>query len=618
MELILKNREFLYAQDNLKLSASWSDQYSLQYIDASIKEFYGEEPKGCCAQQVNLFLQHPLHLSLQWGVMHNTPTNSKPSHQIFIDNTSKYAEELGYKPNSKPNRGTLVVLGLSAGFHIDLLLNAIHYSDVIIIEPNKLHLAMACSKCDLNELRKICQSRGGSLTISLVNSYEHFLNFMTNTLNSQGHHLLADISVYRHRSEGVIDEIYNNFRHWRNRFASMWGFVEDELIGLKQTLENAQKVTFQNYQNLLVNNNKASVIIVGNGPSLDNDIDYLNDIQNNVVIVSCGTALSTLLRKGIAPDIHVEMERTSASYYLKESDLQSRYLKETIFLGLNTIYPKFIDIFNYTVLFPKGNDVGGEVLCDNVHQLKPLYHCNPTVSNMAVAALAHMGVKKFTLLGCDFGYINPEHHHSKSSIYYEKSNVLSSLTFKPELQVTGNFRKSIFTTRIFNESRQALEEQIKSSPSIQLINCSDGALISGSEPMKFKNIVLSNSPKKLMLSHIKTVIKAPPLGKIDSNKALSSGKVALERLRHDIQDVQCNIELLKLLKAVNKELKASQDHKTYTLLSGSIKYIALAIASHINHIPPSKWAQYKKFTQIKLEELILELLEKLSNQPKLY
>ncbi|MBQ4863800.1 motility associated factor glycosyltransferase family protein [Pseudoalteromonas sp. MMG013] len=617
MDLIGKNREFLRTQRNVELSPSWNNAYPSRYIDASIIEFYGTDPKTCCEQQVNLFLKHPQHLSLQWDVMHNTPKSKKPSHQCFIDNSSKFAHTLGYKSRSKPNRGTLVILGLSAGFHINLLLNAIPYSDVIIIEPNELHLAMACAKCDFNLLNSICLSRGGSFTVSNANSYQHFLRFMTDTLNVQGHHLLADISVYRHRSEAAIDEIYDNFRQWRNRFTSMWGFVEDELIGLEHTIENAQKVPFQSYNGLLENKHKASVIIVGNGPSLDNDIDYLYELQSQVIIVSCGTALSTLLRKGITPDIHVEMERTAASYYLKENDLKDPCLRETIFLGLNTVYPKFIDTFNYIALLPKANDIGGEVLCNKIKQLHALYHCNPTVSNMAVAALAHMGINQLVLLGCDFGYINPAHHHSKSSIYYETDNILSSLTFKSELQVTGNFKDSIFTSRILNESRQALETLIKSSSSLQLINCSDGALISGSESIKLKNVTLSNTPKTQILNHIKSTAKMPPTGKIHVEEVLSPAEIFLKKLHHDIQSVQCVLELLNLLSTFNVELKASRDLKTYPLLSGSIKYTTLTIASHINHLPPSQWPEYKRFINIELKKLIIMLLEKLTNKPKI-
>ena len=54
--------------------------------------------------------------------------------------------------------------------------------------------------------------------------------------------------------------------------------------------------------------------VIGSGPSLDELLPIIEAHKDRAVIISCGTALTVLARKGIKPDFHVEIERTDLTY----------------------------------------------------------------------------------------------------------------------------------------------------------------------------------------------------------------------------------------------------------------------------------------------------------------
>ena len=51
------------------------------------------------------------------------------------------------------------------------------------------------------------------------------------------------------------------------------------------------------------------VFVVGNGPSLDSSLAFLKKNSDDIIIISCGTAIRALLKNNIKPDLHIEMER---------------------------------------------------------------------------------------------------------------------------------------------------------------------------------------------------------------------------------------------------------------------------------------------------------------------
>jgi hypothetical protein len=254
------------------------------------------------------------------------------------------------------------------------------------------------------------------------------------------------------------------------------------------------------------------VIIVGNGPSLDNEMELLKARQKDVIVVSCGTALKSLLQNGIRPDIHIEMERTAAldDHYKLFSKDEHKIIKQTPIIALNTVYSGLLNRFSKAYSMLKVNDAGTDLICflNPNNNFQVVKFCNPTVSNAALMAMLHLGFDNIYLLGVDLGFVNDEQHHSKSSMYYEgewEGKESSHNNFKGSTQTTkGNFREEVFTTGIFDSSKGVMEFSIKDFPEADVFNCSDGAKIEGATPLPFDEleIIKNNINIKEEISHL--------------------------------------------------------------------------------------------------------------------
>ncbi|OCQ22188.1 hypothetical protein A7985_10395 [Pseudoalteromonas luteoviolacea] len=570
--------------------------------------FYGSDAKKSCEEQVSLFLKHPTHLRLNY-VSDNATKNA---HQKCINALNLVAEELGCNPNSKPQRGTLIVLGLGAGYHIHKLLSLIHYTDVIVVESNIEQYATACANIDLNSIERECKKRHGSLTFFNPTSYEQLIDQLRAYVIKRGAHTLVDISLYRHYSTPLFDQVYTEFKQWRNNLASMWGFFEDELLGLTHSIENSKLCAVSSHENVFDSHSNIPVAVIGNGPSLDKNLKKLRQDSANMIIASCGTALGVLLKEGIIPDFQIEMERTPANYYLKERQLTDPRLKDVVLITLSTVFPKLINQFQHKIVFTKGNDLGSELFSNGLTAIKPLFHCNPTVTNMAAAALSRIGFNKLVLLGCDYGYVDPSAHHSQLSDYFNSASDLSQAKFDAELKVKGNFREYVYSSRIFNEARLAQEKLIKLTPTLDVSNTSDGALIIGAKPLDYDNIAIEASEKHKVMHDVFTYTQTAERARTSDIDLLGEAILFIKALKNTVQSALSIVDILNELNLAVQALYTSHNQINKLLLSGTIKYVAATIASHINHLPTNLWPQYVSKTRDYIDTMLAEVLQKLS------
>ncbi|RXE84891.1 6-hydroxymethylpterin diphosphokinase MptE-like protein [Pseudoalteromonas sp. A757] len=564
-------------------------------------EFYGIDPKVQCIEQVELFFNRPTHLSLNLSI-----AETQYYHQQFINKSHDIASALGFKPNSKPTSSTLVVLGLGAGYHVPALLNKLNYIDVIIIEQDQKLEALGRFNIDLETIKNECKARGGNLKLFKCKSYSDFLDSLASYSSERSCGIFSDISLFRHYNCQLFDKIYDSFKEWRNSFVSLWGFMEDEMISLKHSYQNIKSLkNFKKSDFSFLESHKA--LIVGNGPSLDLIIDDINKF--NGIIVSCGTSLSSLLKKDIVPHIHVEMERSRDGYYIKENYLNSPLLKNTLLITLNTVYHKTLRAFKNRLVFFKANDITTEIITKE-HAITPLYYSNPTVTNTAMSALVSLGVKKFVLSGCDYGFVDEKLHHCKHSQYYNERDDLSRCRFTGQHYVQGNQTERVLTTRIFNESRKAVESLIHVNPELSVENISNGALINGAIPTKelkqnsipFSFSLFENSFKAVNnLNHISFTFK----------KNLDRCREILNFVIKDLKKTRTLNELKSVLSNFISDLESNPNEREVMLvLSGSFKYIIFGVFNHTNHIPEDKKEDY--FLNIK--PILCEIVTKIKTE----
>ena len=588
MNLLKKNiTEFNNSFRALNYSTNPDEYHFKARSEEDVWDFYDtKDAAKICQTQAQLFIRQPTHLSLYY----HDVVEAKTIHQQFITHANMVARKLMWRPKTKPFSGTLVVLGAGAGYQILELIKHINYRAIIIVEPNEKILNLLINNLDLEKLRNNAKN---PRTISFITAkdYTGFKRQFKRILQIYGFGLLADISLFRHYNTTLFDKIYCSFKIWRNEMASMWGFFEDELMGINHTIENIKIAGFNNYLANEESNKTLIPVIVGNGPSLDDDLPLLKQYSKQLLIVSCGTSITTLLKHDIVPNIHVEMERTLSNYTLKIDTLHDPRLKATTLIGLNTIAPQLLKCFNHHILFAKAHDAGALLIQP---QVSPLFHCNPTVTNMAASALCRLGFHEQVLVGCDYGYLNPQKHHSLDSDYFNQHSQLSHAKFSKELTVEGNFTPRVYTNRIFHEAKIAIENLLSTQKCLKIFNCSHGAKILGAVPITLQNklseIITDNLKQKFNAEVHSTVNK--PNSKINNRVTASSdAQWTLKTLIRQIDQCTEVDDLINILNLTVTKMSAVTDTSKY-LFVGSIKYITTTISGHVNHIPEEHLNNY--------------------------
>src|SRR5690606_30014369 len=89
------------------------------------------------------------------------------------------------------------------------------------------------------------------------------------------------------------------------------GFIEDENLGIAHFLHKLkpQSIFIKKYP-MPSDVQLPMALIIGSGPSIDKQINYIKKVQNQCIIFSCSSSIEILYNNNIIPDFHVEIERT--------------------------------------------------------------------------------------------------------------------------------------------------------------------------------------------------------------------------------------------------------------------------------------------------------------------
>lgn len=572
------------------------------------EQFYGQDSHSACAQQVSLFFREPAHFSLKL-----TEKGSPHVHQGVINTLSQSAAKLGYRQNTKPQSGNLILLGSGLGYQISLLQKQLNFHNIILLEPNDEMLFHFLQRTNVAAIKDTLAEKGGDFHILQSRDINEFMVQFKHTLQHKlGFGFLAEVTVFRHYETPLFDHILEQFKPIRQKLLSNWGYYEDEINGVKHTYQNLKSHQFFTRNTDTLEQSKP-IVLVGNGPSLDQHLALLKAHQNRFTVVSCGTAIAPLLNSGIVPNIHMEMERSQFTANVQQKWLNSEALKNVFFVGLSTVSPQITQLFKHSLLFTKANDLGTFLLNqDSDNHYPALHFCNPTVTNFALAASIKLGFENIYLLGCDYGYRDATRHHSTSSDYYASS---AKIGYTPQdvHEVLDNFGKPISTTRIYDIARQNVENLLARHPNVHVTNCSDGAAILHTRWQKFSEAAVSYADNET--SEVdSTKLKAMPP---DQNRATEI--VALKNSITNLNSFNTLLAGLRTLVSAAKETqdllvacrdlviaaeKALLEDTSYVLFIGDLRYYHLLFSGHTYRLSGTELNRYQQLAIAQLEQAI--------------
>jgi hypothetical protein len=222
-----------------------------------------------------------------------------------------------------------------------------------------------------------------------------------------------------------------------------------------------------------------TAVIVAAGPSLDEGMETLHRIRDRVVLFSAGTALRALLRNGIVPDFHCELENGEATCAALAEAAKFGDLSQITLIASATVHPRIPPLFRDTIFYFR-DSVSPTQILGRKH--REIYATSPTCANLALTTSGFLGFTDFALFGTDCGTRPGAARHAKGTVY---SDVAKFEAYdKPRghlLEVEGNFGGTIYTDNIYDACRVMLADTIRYFR-LRVHNCSDGALIEQAHP----------------------------------------------------------------------------------------------------------------------------------------
>jgi len=497
-----------------------------------------------------------------------------------------------------------IMLGVGLGYQIEEFFRQKKVQNFLFCEPS-CDVFYAMLHCiELKPIIESCKALGGAVTFTIGGHALDPVSAIGRFFQSSGHAHIARFYIFKHYDSVTNDETIEQLKQLGYRLLYGWGFMEDEIIGLRHTLANIQSgYKVCKIKNEFTNKNpQRPVFIAANGPSIDYSMNFLRENQNELIIISCGTTLKALLKNNITPDIHVEMERPKIMVeYIegieKQQEQSSVKLKDIQIVALNTVHPEVLAKFKSPLLLTKNADVGGMFIqsIDKLGQYAITQYPNPSCVNSAMELVTLLGFKEVYLLGTDFGYASKEHHHSKDSVYYDKDYQLKDAMdalITDDISRKGNFRESVYTSHIYDSTRINLEFLLSKNRDVNVYNTADGAFIQLTEPTKIESIKFSEpqeNKQKFLKSLLHDAFDNQKLEQTNIDEKVQKMfyvlKVILEQLILKMdKKVSSREELADIFASqynLLKELFKRDEYKfNYWLIQGTFKYFQSMIMSN--------------------------------------
>jgi len=475
----------------------------------SQKPAFTQNPIEFAQAQVDSFLQSPTRLTLGFTSMN--AWNDKHIHLKLtgdaLDAYQAMAMDEHYTEGSP--LGLVVIIGCGLGHHITNLLERGDIYNLFIYDGNKDSFFASLYTTDWQAIITHIVDKGGKIRLLVGFNYFKALSDMRSFSREIGLFNLTKTYIFTHTKSRDNDLFFEKYRKDFHLNATGIGFFDDEQISFAHTIANLkQQLPIFNPTQATHTSDLPPLLLIGNGPSLDSLAEIISEHQDKAIIMSCGTAISSLYNMGIKPDIHVEMERGLTTSQWIKLGTDKNYTRDITLLALNNVSPETVKLFKRALISIKPNDIGGSVI---FRETSAIHHyelpmCNPTATNCGLSYAIQLGFKDIYLMGTDYGMKDKTSHHSKHSIYHsldekrEKSDIDPSKKGKDytysqgQYAIKGNFCDEVLTINSLDMSRRNIEILLDVNTDIRCYNPNDGAMIRGATPTLIQDITLAQSP----------------------------------------------------------------------------------------------------------------------------
>lgn len=407
-------------------------------------------------------------------------------HRRLKEIVSPYSDYLDFDNYVIEFYPLLVFLGVGLGEQIEIMSRSERIQHMIVTEADPDQFAASLYVVEWSEIAyPFINGDGGRsirFIIGLKGDIKDLYADIWNSLIEMCPIYPAGTMFYIHRGNAEYSALADELNQSMMWYLSSWGNYDDEIRQLNNALHTLHMAVPTLPQKIELPPH-TPVFIVGNGPSLDEYIDSIRRLRKKVLLVSCGTALRSLVKYGVEPDFHVELESDYFSYRVL-SELDSDILKRLNFISPSHICPLAHRLFKNSRIYFKSENCVSDFFGNGYVVLE---RGVPTCVNAAFVVMLHLGFKNIYFFGTDFGYRNKLNHHAKTSIYQDKDKgaLAGEITFNPEggIEVKDWDDRWIHTTPTFYSTMRMIErviqEQSNNGNAVDIFGCTSGAKIEG-------------------------------------------------------------------------------------------------------------------------------------------
>jgi len=375
-----------------------------------------------------------------------------------------------------------IFIGTGLGTHLPYIHEKLNSNVYLIIEEDLELFRLSLFVTDYTQLAK----NGSRLFFSIFDEEHELKTTIQSFLFEQFiyNHYIKFFHMLHH-SQNVLKTIQNTIATQNyltfNYAAAMTGFLRP-----LDYIKDGYKILNLNadYSNTPLT--QKPVLLIGAGPSFDNNIQWIKKNHKKFIIVIVSALMSKFEEMNIKPDIitHIHGYADAMPHIQKVKNMH--FFNNTICLFGGMSYPKF------THMFPKEN----VYIIEGSSRYKENFG-GITASNIGAISygiLLNLKVHSIYLIGLDFA-LNQDtgethtqiHSHSYSLDLNKNQQLEDAVDAKKDIiEIDGNFQKKVLSTPLFDAMRKncnAISYSYKTD-TITVYNLSNGAKINDTIPLQ--------------------------------------------------------------------------------------------------------------------------------------
>ena len=351
-----------------------------------------------------------------------------------------------------PNVDKYAVWGLGLGYHIVRLFEEARGTvDITVFEPDEelVDLSMKYGMLSTIETSKI--------NIIVDTTGRTFAEYIAQENVGV---LMHYPSVKKIQDEKIREILCRFFADWNGTLQ----YRNELLVNFRKNRKNC----LTNADALRNTFHGKKVIIVGAGPSLDAGIEFLENKDDDTIIVAVTTVLKKLTNRGIIPDYAVVMDSQMRTF----EQIEGLKIMDTPLLVDSTACWRFAEEYKGKkyIVYQKG--FGEADRCAREENCQQ-YETGGSVTTLALEIALRLGATSIYLLGVDLAYPNGISHATGTMDRMGRD----TNGMKRVKSVNGDW---VYTDLLFDSYRNWIESKINRYPQVDFYNLSTcGAHIEG-------------------------------------------------------------------------------------------------------------------------------------------